>query len=128
MRPTKVVLLAVVGFAVFSVAMFVAFLLLLDGGPEVDCSTVSDPAPGAWQAGDFDIRNRIVVDLSRCERLQGRSRAEVERLLGPPSEVVAGEVRYELPTDGAGPANTWVLYLDGAGRVTDTRYQVFSGF
>jgi len=123
----KWVLLVLGLFVAMPVAFFVA-LNLLTGDENTDCSKVRDPAPGAWQAGDFDTRNRIARDLSLCERLQGRSREDVETLLGPPTAVRRNALIYELPAGGAGPQNTWILFFDAGGRVSDTRYNVPTAF
>jgi len=118
------VLLAVAGlFLAFPVVFFIA-VNVLASDEKTDCTKVSDPTPGAWQKADFDARNRIVVDLSLCERLQGRSQAEVEALLGAPTQSRPGELRYELPAGGAGPQNAWLIYVGADGRVKDTRYVV----
>ena len=110
-------------FVAMPVAFFVA-LNLLASDEKTDCAKVRDPAPGVWQAGDFDTRNRIVGELSLCERLQGRSRDEVKALLGPPTEEKANALIYELPAGGAGAQNSWTLYVGADGRVSDTRYNV----
>ncbi len=104
-------------------AFFVA-LNLLSSDETTDCAKVRDPKAGAWQAADFDARNRIVSDLSLCERLQGRSRERVKALLGPPTEEKANALIYELPAGGAGAQNSWTLYFGADGRVSDTRYDV----
>jgi len=95
------------------VTTFVVFLVLvrvISSDTKTDCAQVRDPRPGAWQAGDFDVRSQIMQDLSFCERLQGRTQAEVEALLGPPSQARPGELRYRLferddmrPTGPSGP-------------------------
>ncbi len=123
----KLLLFALGSFAACAVAFFVV-LNILASDERTDCTKVRDPAPGAWQAGDFEVRNRIVGDLSLCERLQGRTQAQVEALLGPPTQARPGELRYGLPVEGGINGNTWVLYFDGNGRVTDTRYDVPTAF
>ncbi|MBA3306685.1 MAG: hypothetical protein H0U25_12285 [Thermoleophilaceae bacterium] len=122
----KLLLFALGSFAAFAVA-FSVVLNILASDERTDCTKVRDPAPGAWQAGDFEVRDRIVGDLSLCERLQGRTQDEVEALLGPPTQARPGELRYGLPAGGI-DGNTWVLYFDRNGRVADTRYVVPTGF
>ncbi len=81
------------------VGMPVAFLVALNlftTDEKTDCATIRDPTPAQWQAADYDARSRIATDLSLCRRLQGRSQAEVEALLGPPTEMFAGGQSYRL--------------------------------
>ncbi len=91
----RFVLLLFGGFALLFVA-FIVILRVVSNANHPDCAKLRDPRPGAWQAGDFRGRERIVEDLSYCKRLQGRTEAEVETLLGPPSEARPGELRYRL--------------------------------
>jgi len=79
-------LLLALGALVASGLLFVLLLNVVADTSPTDCAKVRDPAPGVWQAGDFDTRSRIVGDLSLCERLQGRTREAVKALLGPPTE------------------------------------------
>lgn len=123
----KVLVVVLVGLVAVPLVAFLGLRLLVSRAPEIDCAAVQDPEPGAWEAGDFSARNAIVVDMSLCERLHGRPRAEVERLLGPPTSARSNELRYELPVPGPGPENTWVIFLDATGRVEDTRYDIVTG-
>ncbi len=117
-------LLLAVGALVASFLLFVLLLNLIGDTSKTDCTKVRDPAPGVWQAADFETRDRIVGDLSLCERLQGRSREEVKALLGPPTEEKANALIYELPAGGQGAQNSWTLYFGADGRVRDTDYNV----
>lgn len=122
----KWVLLVLGIFLAMPVGFFVA-LNLLHSDEKTDCSKVRDPKPGAWQAAGYQTRKDIVTDLSLCRRLQGRTKAEVEALLGPPAEVLAGALSYDLSKDSTGPQDKWVLYLAADGRARETRY-VFTGY
>ena len=113
-------------FVAMPVAFFVA-LNLLASDEQTDCTKVREPKPGVWQAGDFATRSDIATELSLCERLQGRTRGQVEALLGPPTEALTGSLRYDLSKDSTGPRDNWILYVDADGRVRDTRY-VSTGF
>jgi len=123
----RFVVLLVGGFAVIFLAFIVIVRIISDDTP-TNCEEVRDPRPGAWQTGDFAARERIVEDLSFCERLQGRTQAEVEALLGPPSGARSGELRYRLfdkaEPGGVRPADVWAIFLGADGRVSDTRYDV----
>lgn len=122
----KWVLLVLGLFVATPVTFFVA-LNLLTSDEKTDCSEVRDPTPGLWQSADFDTRSRIATELSLCRRLEGRTQAEVEALLGQPTEVFAGGQSYRLFKDSAGPPDKWVLYLDADRRVRDTR-RVSAGY
>jgi len=127
----RFVLLLFGGVAVILVA-FVVIIRVVSSDTVPDCAQVRDPEPGAWQAGDFDARSQIVQELSFCERLQGRTQAEVEALLGPPSQTRPGELSYRLDEqaepDRVPLRDAWVLFLGTNGRVRNTRFDVFTGF
>ena len=116
----KWVLLMLGLFVAMPVAFFVA-LNLLTSDEKTDCSRLRDPTPELWQSADFDTRSGVVTDLSLCRRLQGRTQAEVEALLGPPTEVFAGGQSYRLFKDSAGAPDKWIVYFDADRRVRDTR-------
>lgn len=107
-----------------SLALLLVAGALFAYGPLLRDYTAPEPFTVArWQQGaspDFDTtpsRWRMRYSLVRQHRLEGLSRAEVERLLGP-SEGEA-ELVYSLGPSGRGVEyGSLTLHLDRSGHVT----------
>jgi hypothetical protein len=86
-----------------AVGVGVAFAQTRHGGNGVDCRTYRFDAK-AWRTwkGHPSPHERQGRALVQCQALQGRSRAEVRKLLGPPDDRDRAGIAYELGPDALG--------------------------
>jgi len=64
-----------------------------------------------WKAGDAHMRGRMVSSLVHGKIVEGKSRIEIVKLLGPPdAEQLGAKMRYEFFLSGS-PSFNWKEWL-----------------
>jgi len=123
LTPLRLVAIGVAGMVFVTIAFFVVAGSLIGGSDDVECATFR-VEPGEWQRADFARRSDITRGIGQCELLDGRSKADVERLLGPPDRRAADAsgteaYTYEMPYDDGSDKQFYRVYFEG-GRVSRT--------
>jgi hypothetical protein len=111
---------AAVGVAVV-VAAFVVLALARGGGSsdaDVDCETFR-VTPARWSSASYDERRALMDGIGFCGLIEGRSRLDVQALVGAPDRERPGEIGYDLPlgAGGSGDRQVWRIAFDDGGRV-----------
>jgi hypothetical protein len=85
---------------------------------DFDCETFR-VTPQQWAAADVDQRSELMDGIEYCKLIDGKSRLDVQALIGAPDRESPGEIGYDLPVGEGGGADrkVWRIAFDDNGRV-----------
>jgi hypothetical protein len=121
-RRSGTALRAAAGVAVV-VVVVLAVVALTAGGSDsadFDCETFR-VTPAQWSAADYDQRRELMDGIEYCKLIDGRSRLDVQAVIGAPDREAPGEISYDLPYGGgSADRQVWRIAFDANGRVAST--------